>query len=40
MPLLEAIGFMVLGAVIALGLLAVGIWAVLQPDGENLYGRA
>ena len=40
MPLLEAISFMILGAGIALGLLAVVIWAVLQPDEKNLYGRA
>jgi hypothetical protein len=40
MPLLEAIGFMVLGAVIALGLLGGVIWLILQPDEKNLYGRA
>jgi hypothetical protein len=38
MPMLEAIGFMILGSVITVGLLAVVVWFLIQPDKRNLYG--
>jgi hypothetical protein len=36
--MLEAIGFMILGSVITVGLLAVVVWFLIQPDKRNLYG--
>jgi hypothetical protein len=36
----EAIGFMILGSVITVGVLAVVVWFLIQPDKRNLYGSS
>jgi len=40
MPMLEAIGFMILGSVITVGALALAVWFLIQPDKRNLYGSS
>jgi hypothetical protein len=40
MPMFEAIGFMILGSVITVGVLAVVVWFLIQPDKRNLYGSS
>jgi hypothetical protein len=40
MPMLEAIGFMILGSVITVGALALVVWFLIQPDKTNLYGSS